>query len=115
MEEYVHVSFDESCPKMVEKGISVNGAGASSERILIDQDEKSNEPLLEKEKGEMDHGSSKEEEVTQPTNEITPPLEWKETKDHPIDNILGDISKGVTTRSKISNFCYHFAFVSQGC
>ena len=40
-------------------------------------------------------------------------LEWKTSKDHPIDNILGDISKGVTTRSKISKFCYHFSFISQ--
>ena len=29
VEEFVHVSFDESCPKMVEKGISFNGAGVS--------------------------------------------------------------------------------------
>jgi hypothetical protein len=26
-------------------------------------------------------------------------------RDHPIDNILGDIEKGVTTRSHIANFC----------
>lgn len=41
------------------------------------------------------------------------PLAWRSSKDHPINNILGDITKGVTTRSKLSNFCYHFAFVSQ--
>lgn len=35
------------------------------------------------------------------------------SKDHPISNILRDITKGVTTRSKISNFCCHFAFVPQ--
>ena len=74
VEESVHVSFDESCPKMVRKGISFNGAGASSERILNDQDETNNEPILEKEKGEIDHVSSKEEEDTQPTNEINPPV-----------------------------------------
>lgn len=38
---------------------------------------------------------------------------WKSAKDLPFDNILGDITKGITTRSKISNLCYHFAFVSQ--
>ena len=27
--------------------------------------------------------------------------------------MLGDITKGVTTRSEISNFCYHFASISQ--
>jgi hypothetical protein len=29
-----------------------------------------------------------------------------------VDQILGDISKGVTTRSHLANFCEHYAFVS---
>jgi hypothetical protein len=29
-----------------------------------------------------------------------------------VDQILGDISKGVTTRSRITNFCEHYSFVS---
>jgi hypothetical protein len=29
-----------------------------------------------------------------------------------MDQILGDISKGVTTRSCIVNFCEHYSFVS---
>jgi TATA-binding protein-associated factor Taf7 len=33
-------------------------------------------------------------------------------KDHPIDKILGDFEKGVTTRSRIANFCEHDSFVS---
>ena len=41
------------------------------------------------------------------------PLEWRTSKDHLIDNIIGDITKGVTTHSKISKFCYHHAYVSQ--
>jgi hypothetical protein len=31
---------------------------------------------------------------------------------HPVDNISGDIKKGVTTRSCIANFCEHYSFVS---
>jgi hypothetical protein len=31
---------------------------------------------------------------------------------HPIDQILGDISKGVTTRSRLATFCEHYSFVS---
>jgi hypothetical protein len=31
---------------------------------------------------------------------------------HPVDQILGDISKGVTTRSRLANFCEHYSFVS---
>jgi hypothetical protein len=33
-------------------------------------------------------------------------------RDNPIDNILGDIDKGVTTRSRVVNFCEHYSFVS---
>jgi hypothetical protein len=33
-------------------------------------------------------------------------------RDHPFDNILDDIKKGVTTRSRVANFCEHYTFVS---
>ena len=33
-------------------------------------------------------------------------------KDHPVDQIMGDISKGVQTRSRIASFCEHYFFVS---
>jgi hypothetical protein len=29
-----------------------------------------------------------------------------------MNNILGDIEKGVTTRSRVTNFCEHYPFVS---
>jgi hypothetical protein len=33
-------------------------------------------------------------------------------RDHPIDNILSDIEKRVTTRSRVTNFCENYSFVS---
>src|SRR6187455_2647238 len=33
-------------------------------------------------------------------------------RDHPVDTILGDIHKGVTTRSHVAHFCEHYSFVS---
>jgi hypothetical protein len=33
-------------------------------------------------------------------------------RDHPIDNILGDIEKEVTTRSHVAIFCEYYSFVS---
>jgi hypothetical protein len=33
-------------------------------------------------------------------------------RDHFINNILDDIEKGVTTRSRVANFCEHYLFVS---
>jgi hypothetical protein len=32
--------------------------------------------------------------------------------DHPVDNILGSISKGVTTHSRLATFCEYYSFVS---
>jgi hypothetical protein len=33
-------------------------------------------------------------------------------RDHHVDNILGDIEKGVTPRSCVANFYEHYSFVS---
>jgi hypothetical protein len=33
-------------------------------------------------------------------------------RDHPVNSILGDIHKGVTTRSRVARFCEHYSFVS---
>jgi hypothetical protein len=33
-------------------------------------------------------------------------------RDHPVNSILGDIHKGVTTRSRVVHFCEHYSFVS---
>jgi hypothetical protein len=33
-------------------------------------------------------------------------------RDHPVNSILGNIHKGVTTRSRVAHFCKHYSFVS---
>jgi hypothetical protein len=33
-------------------------------------------------------------------------------RDHSVNSILGDIHKGVTTRSRVAHFCEHYPFVS---
>jgi hypothetical protein len=33
-------------------------------------------------------------------------------RDHTVNTILGDIQKGVTTRSRVAHFCEHYSFVS---
>jgi hypothetical protein len=51
----------------------------------------------------------KEEEAPQaPTTQVWVTIQ----RNHPVDQILGDISKGVTTRSRLANFCEHYSFVS---
>jgi hypothetical protein len=47
--------------------------------------------------------ASNQVQVLQPTNIA---------RDHPLDTIIGDISRCVQTRSRLASFCEHFSFVS---
>ena len=47
--------------------------------------------------------ASNQVSILQPTNIA---------RDHPLDIIIGDISKGIQTRSRLSLFYEHFSFVS---
>jgi hypothetical protein len=55
--------------------------------------------------------------MTTPTTSTQEPIDQPRihhqvAKDHPIDQIMGDISKGVQTRSRVASFCQHYYFVS---
>jgi hypothetical protein len=47
--------------------------------------------------------ASNQVQVLQPT---------KIARGHPLDSIIGDISRGVQTRSRLASFYEHFSFVS---
>lgn len=104
VEEFVHVTFDESYPRNVRKCISFHDVGISSEDMLNYIKEGIDQPVAVK---------LEKEEVDDPEKEKEESLTKVDNKDYPIDNILGYITKGITTCSKISSFCYHFAFMSQ--
>jgi hypothetical protein len=61
-----------------------------------------------------DQGGAQEEHVMEEEAPRAPPTQVRATiqRHHPVDQILGDISKGVTTRSRLANFCEHYSFVS---
>ncbi|KAD2393237.1 hypothetical protein E3N88_40214 [Mikania micrantha] len=48
-----------------------------------------------------------------PANTCTDLIPYQELKNHPLSQVLGDISAGVSTRSQLSNFCLYALFVSQ--
>lgn len=96
----MHVTFDESYLRKVRKCISFHDAGVSSEGILKDTEEGIDDPeAVEPEKEEYDKPVKEKEES--PTEVDDLPFSWKTFKDHPLDNILGDTTKGVTIRSKL--------------
>jgi hypothetical protein len=65
-----------------------NDDGASSSQVI--------QPIVQA-------SSSQQVQVLQPTNIA---------RDHPLDHIIGDITSGVQTRSRLAYFCEHYSFVS---
>jgi hypothetical protein len=57
---------------------------------------------------------AQEEQAMEEEAPLTPPTQVRVTiqRNHPVDQILGDISKRLTTRSRLANFCEHYSFVS---
>ncbi|VFQ73748.1 unnamed protein product [Cuscuta campestris] len=41
------------------------------------------------------------------------PKKWRTLKDHPIENVIGDIRQGVSTSNSLRDTINHMAFVSQ--
>jgi hypothetical protein len=62
----------------------------------------------------MNQGGAYEEKDQEEELPQTPPTQVWTTiqRNHPVDQILVDISKGVTTRSRLANFREHYSFVS---
>jgi transposase InsO family protein len=62
----------------------------------------------------QDKGGAHEEQDVEEEASRDPPTQVRSTiqRNHPVDKILGDISKGVTTRSRLANFCEHYSFIS---
>jgi hypothetical protein len=59
--------------------------------------------------GDAHDQDEEDEQVTRPPHpRIHQAIQW----DHPVNTILGDIHKGVTTRSRVAHFCEHYSFVS---
>ena len=63
------------------------------------------EPIFEQD--EEAKGPKQEQETVE-----HPRLRQTIQRDHPVNNILGSIRKGVTTRSHLANFCQYYSFVS---
>jgi hypothetical protein len=53
-----------------------------------------------------------EDLIQQEVSDPHPRVQQSVQRDHPVDNILGSIRRGVTTRSRLANFYEHYSFVS---
>jgi hypothetical protein len=79
-----------------------------------DQDQDDEPPQEE----DIDHGADEDDQEKEDEHEVQdqrpphPRVHQAIQRDHPVNSILGDIHKGVTTRSRVAHFCEHYSFVS---
>ncbi|XP_059632627.1 uncharacterized protein LOC132275215 [Cornus florida] len=116
--ESIHVVFDES-PTSPTKSVMDNDEEVELEKGTNELN--TNRCLIELEKGINDLNINKSSiDIYQSSNlsddtsqHKTTPNEWKLVHNYPIDQVIGDPSKGVSTRSQLRNICNFVTFVSQ--
>jgi hypothetical protein len=80
-----------------------------------EEEDQDDEPPQEE---DIDQGGDEDDQDKEEDQEIrdqTPPhprVHQAIQRDHPVNSILGDIHKGVTTISRVAHFCEHYSFVS---
>jgi hypothetical protein len=60
----------------------------------------------------LDQDDDDEEQIQRQPSVPHPRVHHTIQRDHPVDNILGSIKRGVTTRSRLAIFCKFYSFVS---
>ncbi|MED6215514.1 hypothetical protein PIB30_114378, partial [Stylosanthes scabra] len=91
MEETIHVAFDESNSNCSRKDICDDDFADSLDSLTLDGEEK------EKETIEASTKDNEEDQIIESTSQEQTkvlPREWRTTKDHPLDNVIGDVTKG---------------------
>jgi hypothetical protein len=77
-----------------------------------DQDQDDEPPQEEDiDKGGDDQDKEDDQEI-QDQRPPHPRVHQAIQRDHPVNSILGDIHKGIMTRSRVAHFCEHYSFVS---
>jgi hypothetical protein len=62
--------------------------------------------------GDEDDQNKEDDQEIQDQRPPQPRVHQAIQRDHPVNSILGDIHKGVTTRSRVAHFYEHYSFVS---
>jgi hypothetical protein len=77
-----------------------------------DENEDQEEPPQEEDNDQGGDANDQDKEDDEGPRPPHPRVHQAIQRDHPVNTILGDIQKGVTTRSRVAHFCEHYFFVS---
>jgi hypothetical protein len=119
-----NMSIRDVCPKESEEPTQAQDQMSSSmqaspptqdeDQAQIDEDQE-DKPHQEE---DIDQGGDEDDQDKEDDQEIMdqrpphPRVHQAIQRDHPVNSILGDIQKGVTTRSRVAHFYEHYSFVS---
>jgi hypothetical protein len=121
-----NMSIGDVCPKESKEPTQAQDQPSSSnqaspptqdeDRAQNDEEEdQEDEPPQEEDNDQGGDDNDKDKEDDQEIQGQRPPhprVHQAIQRDHPVNSILGDIHKGVTTRSRVANFYEHYSFVS---
>jgi hypothetical protein len=120
--EIRNMSIGDVCPKESEESTQAQDQPSSSmqaspptqdeDQAQDNENEDQEEPPQEEDNDqggdEVDQDKEDDQGQRPPHPRVQQAIQW----DHPVNSILGDIHKGVTTRSRVAHFCEHYSFVS---
>jgi hypothetical protein len=121
-----NMSIGDVCPKESEEPTQAQDQPSSSnqaspptqneDQAQNDEDEnQEDEPPQEEDNdqgGDEDNEDNKDDHEIKGQRPPHPRVHQAIQQDNPFNSILGDIHKGVTTRSRVAHFCEHYSFVS---
>jgi hypothetical protein len=121
-----NMSIGDVCPKESEEPTQAQDQPSSSNQASPPTQDKEqaqdgenkdqeDEPPQEEDNDQGGDDNDKDKEDEQEIQGQRPPhprVHQAIQQDHPVNSILGDIYKGVTTRSRVAHFCEHYSFVS---
>jgi hypothetical protein len=112
-----NISIGDVCPKESEEPTQAQDQPLSSPPTQDEEHAQDNEDQEDEQPQEEDNdrGGDEDKEDEQEIQGQRPPhprVHQAIQRNHPVNSILGDIHKGVTTRSRVAHFFEHYSFVS---
>jgi hypothetical protein len=97
---------------------SIQSSPPTQDEEMAQEDEDQDQDDEPPQEEDIDQGGDEDDQDKEGGQEIQdqrpphPRVHQAIQRDHPVNSILGDIHKGVTTRSRVAHFCEHYSFVS---